>query len=551
MKVLLIHAKDFSYEVKSKAIPKAEENVDGRKRIRTQNTLVVFTSIEQSDCPASSKQLSNIAQDICSHARNIKARSVVLYPYAHLSSNLAKPECAIHILENLEITLRKICADVSVLRAPFGWYKSFQITCYGHPLSELSREYRVGSMPASFELSKLLEQLGCKILLKEGNALQSLEPGTSKHAEIVGLLEQLVGTTKDFSDKDHVKKVRQLANKFGVLNQVLQDKGEVILAEIRRLNERIIRLVGKEKPDKMISLGCYSITRKKPETDLRALCSSFYLAIKEAGVIDDVKGKALLTEISWRENKTHSKGSRDELLTSDTAQVFLQTFHDASEALNSAVNLIHETTRALTKCLGIESIVVVTGNEGTVREVISKLNSPQVIGVACSINNESLEITLTTVLGKTYIPLTSVTLLCLNDSRTAVASTLAGPFLRLMYVVFSNALRTMESGKTPYIPVYLSPIQVRVIPVKPEHRDYAEKVRSELVSKNIRVDVDSRNIGLGKRIRDAGREWVPYVVVVGDREVLSGTVNVRMRAEGIQKSMSVDDLVSIIKAACP
>ena len=551
MRVLLIHAEDFSYDVKSRAVREAEESIKGREHVCVRNALVVFTAVEQDDCNALQEHLSNIAQDICRHAHNVKAENIVLYPYAHLSSNLAKAKCALRILKDLETSLRGICTDVSIMRAPFGWYKAFKIACYGHPLSELSREYHVGSALVSLKPSKLIEQLKCDILLMEDNNLQLLEPSTAKYVNVVNLLEQLMSTGKNTLDRGYMSKVRLLASKFGVLNRNFLGKGEIIVAKIRRLNEKVIQQVGGVTTlSKVMSLGGYIVTREGLGTDLHALCSSVYFNMKESGIINDTENKALLTEVSWVGDAVYSKGG--DPLSSDTAPIFIQVLHDASKALSSATSIINIVAEVLTKCMGIELIAVVIGKKNLVREVLGKLRIARTIGVACDANySEFLEITLTTTLGKTRIPLTSATLLHSSDSSVAVASTLTGPFLRLIYTIFSNALQRMNSGKTPYIPACMSPVQVRVIPVKPEHRDYAEKVRSRLVNEGIRADVDARNISLGRRIRDAGREWVPYIVVVGDREALSGTVNVRMRVEGIQRSMSVDDLVRAVKETCP
>ncbi len=553
MRVLLIHAEDFSYDVKSKAICEAEEDIRGRECTRVQNALVVFTAVEQSDCNAPQEYLSNIAQDICRHAHNVKAENIVLYPYAHLSSNLAKAKCALRILKDLETTLRGACTDVSIMRAPFGWYKAFKIACYGHPLSELSREYHIGNTSAPLKPSKLIEQLKCEILLKEDNGLQLLEPGTAKYTDVINLLEQLMGTRKNALDRGYMSKVRLLTSKFGVLNQNLLGKGEIIVAEIRRLNEKVIQQVGGITTlSKVMSLGGYTVTRERLGTDLHALCSSVYFNMKESGIINDMEDKALLTEVSWIGNATCD--GRGDLLSSDTVPVFIQAFRDSSKAVSSAASIINIVAEVLTKCMDIELIAVVIGKKNIARKVLGKLRLARAIGVACDANgSEFFEIALTTLLDKTRIPLTSVTLLSSSDSSSpvAVASTLTGPFLRLIYTVFSNALQMMDSGKTPYIPTCMSPVQVRIIPVKPEHRDYAEKVCSRLVNEGIRADVDARNTGLGRRIRDAGKEWVPYIVVVGDREVLSGTVNVRMRVEGVQRSMSVGDLVRVVKATCP
>ncbi len=554
MRVLLIHAEDFSYDVKSRAVHEAEGSIKGREHVCVRNALVVFTAVEQDDCNASQEHLSNIAQDICRHAHNVKADNIVLYPYAHLSSNLAKAKCALRILKDLETTLRGICTDVSIMRAPFGWYKAFKIACYGHPLSELSREYHVSSALVSLKPSRLIEQLKCDILLKEDNDLQLLEPSTAKYVNVVNLLEQLMSAGKNTLDRGYMSKVRLLTSKFGVLNRNFLGKGEIIVAEIRRLNEKIIQQVGGITTlSKVTSLGGYIVTREGLGTDLHALCSSVYFNMKESGIINDVENEALLTEVSWVGDTVYDKGG--DPLSSDTAPIFIQVLRDTSKALSSVASIINIVAEVLTKCMGIELIAVVIGKKNLVREVLGKLGIARTIGVACDTNDsEFLEVTLTTTLGKTRIPLTSATLLRSSDSSSSVAaaSTLTGPFLRLIYTIFfSNALQRMNSGKTPYIPACMSPVQVCVIPVKPEHRDYAEKVRSRLVNEGIRADVDARNISLGRRIRDAGREWVPYIVVVGDREALSGTVNVRMRVEGIQRSMSVDDLVRAVKATCP
>src|SRR5665648_712287 len=75
--------------------------------------------------------------------RNEATKRVLLYPYAHLSSELASPEIALAILQQIESLL----VGYEVLRAPFGWYKSFSLKCKGHPLAELSRSIKVEAQP--------------------------------------------------------------------------------------------------------------------------------------------------------------------------------------------------------------------------------------------------------------------------------------------------------------------------------------------------------------------------------------------------------------------
>ena len=67
----------------------------------------------------------------------VGAEIVAIYPYAHLSSSLSSPDAAKKILINMEAGLEEM--GLNVKRVPFGWYKSFEVSCKGHPLSELSR----------------------------------------------------------------------------------------------------------------------------------------------------------------------------------------------------------------------------------------------------------------------------------------------------------------------------------------------------------------------------------------------------------------------------
>ncbi|MDI7248334.1 MAG: threonine--tRNA ligase [Bacillota bacterium] len=81
-------------------------------------------------------------------------------------------------------------------------------------------------------------------------------------------------------------------------------------------------------------------------------------------------------------------------------------------------------------------------------------------------------------------------------------------------------------------PVWLSPVQVRVVPIADRHIDYARKVASDLMEARVRVEVDDRSEKMGYKIREAQLEKVPYMLVAGDREADQGTVSVRSRGDG-------------------
>ncbi len=93
-------------------------------------------------------------------------------------------------------------------------------------------------------------------------------------------------------------------------------------------------------------------------------------------------------------------------------------------------------------------------------------------------------------------------------------------------------------------PLWLAPVQARVIPVSSKHEAYAEKIYSELREKGFRVELEERNETLGKKIRFAEIDKIPYILVVGDKEIESNTVAVRKRREGDLGSLDIDSLVS-------
>ena len=100
----------------------------------------------------------------------------------------------------------------------------------------------------------------------------------------------------------------------------------------------------------------------------------------------------------------------------------------------------------------------------------------------------------------------------------------------------------------PMFPLWLSPTQVRVIPIAERHNEYAHKVAQEIKNARIRVDVDDRPETVGKKIRNAGKEWVPYVIVIGDREMESGSeLTVNVRETGQKVSMGLQELIEVIQ----
>ncbi|MBQ9331151.1 MAG: threonine--tRNA ligase [Oscillibacter sp.] len=96
-------------------------------------------------------------------------------------------------------------------------------------------------------------------------------------------------------------------------------------------------------------------------------------------------------------------------------------------------------------------------------------------------------------------------------------------------------------------PAWLAPVQAKFLPVTDRANDYCEKLADALEERGFRVEVDYRNEKIGRKIRDAQVEKVPYMVVVGDRDMENGTVSPRHRSEGDLGAMSFEDFAALLK----
>lgn len=99
------------------------------------------------------------------------------------------------------------------------------------------------------------------------------------------------------------------------------------------------------------------------------------------------------------------------------------------------------------------------------------------------------------------------------------------------------------------LPVWLSPVQAIILPISDKHLDYAKKVMGELKEKNIRIELDDRSESVGRKIRDAEMQKIPYMLIVGDKEIEANKVAVRRYAEGDKGQMEIKELIKEIDEA--
>lgn len=96
-------------------------------------------------------------------------------------------------------------------------------------------------------------------------------------------------------------------------------------------------------------------------------------------------------------------------------------------------------------------------------------------------------------------------------------------------------------------PLWLSPVQVKILPISDKYNDYAAKVKEQLAAEGLRCEIDNRAEKIGYKIREARMDRVPYIVVVGEKEQEEGSVSVRKRDEGDLGSMAMDAFVDVLR----
>ena len=127
-------------------------------------------------------------------------------------------------------------------------------------------------------------------------------------------------------------------------------------------------------------------------------------------------------------------------------------------------------------------------------------------------------------------------------------ASISGGIDRNLYALLETQYLLSKKGKKPMLPVWLSPTQVRIIPVSTDFIKHCEKILQELGKENIRIDIDDQEITMQKKIRNAEKEWIPYIVVIGEKEIKNNKLSVRVRSEGgKQKIMTKGELIKRIK----
>uniref|UniRef100_A0A7J2THM6 Threonine--tRNA ligase n=1 Tax=Archaeoglobus fulgidus TaxID=2234 RepID=A0A7J2THM6_ARCFL len=592
MKLLLIHADYMEYEIKEKT--KFAEEYSG-KGDRVEEVLVAFVSVEKED---NEEVARKAADEIKNVAEKIGVKRILIYPYAHLSPNLADPETAIRILKFLESEIR----DFEVKRAPFGWYKAFRISCKGHPLSELSREIKVEE-----EVTKALKDeekiLSYWFILKPDGEIVRVQDFDFKgyenlkkfaryemekrravdavpaHVEFMKKLE--LADYESASDSGHIRYypkgrlIKSLLERFVTQKCIEYGAMEVETPIMYDRNHPTLRRYLERFPARQ-----YILAGDKREFFMRfAACFGQFLMLADATI--SYKNLPLriyeLTRYSFRkEQRGELVGLRRlRAFTMPDMHTIVKDMEQAKEEFLAQYKLSVEVLKEI----GIEpkdyevAVRVTRDFYEENREFLKKLaevlgkpillemwdhrffyfvlkfefNFVDSLEKASALSTVQIDVENAERYGIRYVDAD-------GEKKTPLIlhCSVSGAIERVMYALLEKAKFMMDEGKLPMLPVWLSPVQVRVIPVSERFLDKAKEIADKIMA---RVDIDDRNETLSKKIRDASTEWIPYIVVVGEREVQEGKLSVTIRSESSLKEqkrvmMSVEELNERIRREC-
>jgi len=595
MRILQLHSNFIEYKPVQKEIANAEEAE--KKAVRLEEIVVLFTAVEEGDTAAVGKKAIDEVQAFLG---KLKVNKIIIYPYAHLSGNLAKPTEALKVVKAMEAHAKE--KGIETYRAPFGWNKQFTISIKGHPLAEQSRvvlpaevkkeegkEEKVSEAVKAEEKLKsvwyILEPSGKMVPVDEFNfkghknlerfakyeiskvrASQQMPPHVQlmKRLEIAdyelgsdpgnirwypkgrlikSLLEQFV-TAKmakygamevetpvmyDF----HHPSLSDYMNRFPARQYLLKSEDKELFLRFAACFGQFLMVHDtqfsyRHMPLKVYELTRYSFRREKSGevVGLRRLraftmpdCHAFCTDLKQAKTEFVTRFKLcveVLDEIGLPEEDYEG------------AIRFTKDFYEENK----------EFVNSLAKTFG-KPLLVEMWNQRFFYFILKwDFNFVDNQDKAAALSTDQIDVENAKRYDINYVDEKGE-----KHHPLILHCSPSGAIERVVYALLENAYRIQQSGKSPMLPLWLSPTQIRVIPMSDKFLIEAEKLATVIEANCVRVDIDDRPLTLQKRVREAEMEWVPYIVVLGQREIDSGVLAVRDRKAGEIRKLKLGELL--------
>ncbi len=609
MRILTVHSDFIEFEPKRKAIKAAEEIEKKLKRV--EECLVVLSSVESGDEDHFDEISKKAVAEVESVSEQVKTKNIVLYPWVHLSDKPSRPDVALRVLKNMEADLKK--KGYTVTRAPFGWYKAFNLKCKGHPLSELSRsiiadngkteqitEGQSGHL-SSFEIIESESLKGEEETKHEFFIMDpdgTLTPVADyKYGQNKNLQKFAQYETHKQRESDIPPPHAELMRKLSLVdyepssdagNFRWYPKGWMMKYLIEELVKDLTIAYGAmpiESPI-MYSFNHPAIEKYmhrfparqyvlKSGTDnyfLRfAACFGQFLMCSDSHITyNNLPVKLFeMTHYSFRREQRGELAALRRLRTftmpdmhtiakdlPNAKKYFVEQYRLSMENLD-AFELDYESAFRAQKDFFEE-------NKNWYIKMVKERKRPALIELFDKrfayfitkfefnfVDNQDKAAALSTVqIDVENAERFDISFVDKNNEKQRpllLHTSISGAIERIVYAILEKAYTEQIQGKKPMFPVWLSPVQVRLLPVNEDFVSNCKKIAETLAKQKIRVDIDDRSERIGKKIRKAEQEWIPYIIVIGEKELASNKFNVRVRKEQQEIPFTEKALIKRIK----
>lgn len=553
MKILLIHSDYIEFEARQKAIKLAEDWKKGEKT-RIEECLVVFTAVEKQDEGKVGEITKNMVDEVEKVANEIKADTIVFYPYAHLSKDLSSPGTAKDVLLKAEELAKE--KGFTASHAPFGWYKKFSISAKGHPLSELSREIsaegkplkkkRGGVQPVKIEEAKELSENDHRILGKKLDlySFNEVAPGMIfYHPKGTIIRNELL----EFLRKERTKNGYKEISTPVIMNKTLWETSGhwdhyADNMFFTNIDESEFAVKPMNCPGAMLVFN--SETRSYRDLPLR---------FSEYGMVHRNELSGVLSGLF-----------RVRQFVQDDAHIFV-TEDQLEKEVENIVDLVDGTYKIFGFDYNIELSTRPDDALGTI-EIWDR--AEKALGNA--LKKKKIKYKINEKDGAFYGPKIDFHI---KDSlgRTWQCATIQADFnmperFDINYIGDDNkqhrpvVIHTVTYGALERFigilvehykgafPVWLSPIQVRVLPLTDKNNEKSLQILEELNKKGFRADIDNRSSTVDYRVREGELQKIPYIVVIGEKEEQNNTIAVRTRGKKIvDYGVNLKDFIKNLK----
>jgi threonyl-tRNA synthetase len=542
MKFLSIHCDYIKFKPLKKALKDIEELPEKEKKEKeVKEALVILTAVENGDTEASVPKFIENIKDI---AKQVKAEQIVIYPYAHLSSNLASPKTAESVLKAAEQELKKD-KKLQVTRAPFGYYKEFELKCKGHPLSELSREIKLEdkksqSIDETYDSKQLLRQVS-KTKLDTSKLKDNDHRILGQKLDLFSFSEVAPGMVFFHNNgliiyNELIKFWREEHNKSGYLEistpQILDKKLWQISGHWEKYKENIFltKYEGRDFAVKPMNCpGGMLVYKNKPKS-----YKELPLKVAELGIVHRQELSGVLAGL-FRVIK----------FTQDDAHIFC-----TEEQLEKEIIGVMELVDKFYKKFGFEYHVELStrpekriGDEKLwdkaekILETVLKKNKKEykVNKGDGAFYGPKIDFHIKDSLGRTWQCATIQLDFAMPErfelEYTTEDNKQKRPVMlhRTVFGSLERFIGVLLEHLNGNLPTWLSPIQCRVLSFTDRNIKACEKVLKQMKEAGIRADIDLNSSPINEKVYNAEMMKIPYIIVLGDKEEKAGTLAVRER----------------------